>query len=184
MGSMQTISYASQENPQIDGAAVVSHSYDCVASSRLLETGSRRKYLTPAIMKALCRTMDKNPFASPEEKAKCRKCRTLKEFDDAFTGPSRGYPDSKLYYTQMKLDTNIPRLKVPLLVLGAENDPFIRPEFLPKKEARESENVVLVHVKEGGHVSLLTGWKGRRSLIEEIIPDWIEAARAYKKSKQ
>jgi predicted alpha/beta-fold hydrolase len=134
-------------------------------------------------MKSLYRTMDKNSFASAEDKARCRRCRSLREFDDKFTGPARGFPDSAAYYSQLSLEKNIPMIRVPTLVLGADNDPFIRPGSAPLKAARESANVAIVHVKEGGHVSLLTGWKGRKSLTDLVVPDWIEAIIANKLSR-
>jgi predicted alpha/beta-fold hydrolase len=183
MGSMQAISYASQDNPAVDGVAVVSHSYDCVGSSLVLEKGLARKYLTPAIMKSIWGRMDKNPFASEEEKAKCRSLRTLRQFDNAFTAPSRGIPTADEYYSRLKLETKIPQVKVPTLVLGADNDPFVKAEWMPVRAAKESENVALVHSKEGGHVSFLTGWDARKSLIDVIVPEWIQAVVANKASK-
>jgi predicted alpha/beta-fold hydrolase len=180
MGSMQAMSYITRDAPLVDAAVVVSHSYDAVRSACLLESGLQKKFLTPAILRSLNRTMQKNPFAKQEDKDIARRCRTLREFDDHITGPSRGFANADGYYAQVAIEEKIPLVKVPTLVFGAENDPLIRPSFLPLKSVGVSENVALVHVREGGHVSFLTGWDAQRSLTDAIVPDFVSAVIANK----
>jgi predicted alpha/beta-fold hydrolase len=183
MGSIQAVTYVAGNDPLVDGAAIVSHLYDALASSKRIERGIRRRVLMPAIMKALSRTLAKSPFATEEDRAKCTKCRVLSQFDNEFTAPSRGFRCYQEYYAEMALDEKLPLVKVPTLVLGADNDPFIDVAHLPERAARESQNTVLVHVEEGGHVALLTGWSGKKSLIDVIVPDWF-AAIVHHKNEQ
>jgi predicted alpha/beta-fold hydrolase len=180
MGSMQAMSYITRDLPLVDGAVVVSHSYDAVKSACLLETGLQKRFVTPSILRSLNKTMQKNPFAKDEDKAVVRRCRTLREFDDHITGPSRGFANADGYYAQVAIEAKIPLVKVPTLVFGAENDPLIRASFLPIKTVRASENVALVHVKEGGHVAFLTGWNAQRSLTDEIVTSFVAAVIASK----
>jgi predicted alpha/beta-fold hydrolase len=65
-------------------------------------------------------------------------------------------------------------VRAPTLMLSADNDPFTLKELAPSDEVRRSDKTVLVRTKEGAHVSFLYGWLGRKSLIDDIVPEWFE----------
>src|SRR5689334_21348139 len=53
-----------------------------------------------------------------------RRARTLSEFDDALTAPVHGFSGAHDYYAQSSSGPFGARVRVPLLLLGSENDPF------------------------------------------------------------
>jgi predicted alpha/beta-fold hydrolase len=175
LGSMQAMSYAWQNGNNVDGIAVMSHMYNVLEGAKMLERPIQRRLFAPVIMQGLRRTVEKYQFATPERKAELRKCKTMREFDHLFTARCRGYPGHVEYYAAATIYDKIPQVKVPTLLLSADNDPFARAQDGPVKEARASDKVVFVHVKDGGHVAFPIGWDAKRSLTEIIVPDWFDA---------
>jgi predicted alpha/beta-fold hydrolase len=174
LGSMQAMAYAWQDGTHVDGIAVMSHMYNVLEGAKMLERPIQRRLFAPVIMQGLRRTIDKYQFATEQARADLRKCKTMREFDHLFTARSRGYPGHVEYYAAATIYDKIPKARVPTLLLSADNDPFARARDGPVKEARASDRVVFVHVKEGGHVSFPIGWNAQKSLTEIIVPDWFD----------
>jgi len=183
LGSMQALSYAWQDGSGVAGVAVVSHNYNVLGGSKGLERGLQKYLFTPRIVAGLKHVIDKYQFASEETKAKLKKVTTMREFDHVFTAPSRGLAGHEEYYRAAEIYDKIPKVKVPVLVFGADNDPFGSEKFGPIREARESDKVVFVHVRDGGHVAFPLGWNAKKSLIDIVIPDWFEAIVAAEANK-
>lgn len=171
LGAMQTMEYTFKER-DVDAVCCVSHTYDALNGSLILSTGLQAKLYTPIIMAKLKHILKKDTFVSCPAALKTK---FMHEFDDEFTSHQQGYKDYKEYYGHACIYEKIPVAHVPTLLLGADDDPFTLPKYLPIKEVRSSENVVLAHVKEGGHVSFCSGLDGQDSLVDRIVPDWFEA---------
>lgn len=77
---------------------------------------------------------------------------TLKDFDDIYTSRAHGFKDALDYYEQCSCLQFLPNIKIPVLILNAENDSFLGPECYPKKEAEQNSNLHLEISKYGGHV--------------------------------
>ena len=60
--------------------------------------------------------------------------RTVREFDDAYTAPHFGFRDAEDYYYRASAMRIIDRIRIPALVITAEDDPFVpsRPFHDPK----------------------------------------------------
>ena len=50
--------------------------------------------------------------------------RTVKEFDETFTAPQFGYKDVEEYYRDSSLVGNVKDIKIPVLAINANDDPF------------------------------------------------------------
>lgn len=72
------------------------------------------------------------------------------------------------YYTTALIYNLIPKLKVPTLIIGSDNDPFTEAKYQPVKEVKESQNVAMIIYPEGGHVSFLTGIEAKESIVDKI----------------
>jgi predicted alpha/beta-fold hydrolase len=75
--------------------------------------------------------------------------KTLKEFDDHFTGPLHGFRDAIDYYTKCSAIHFIKNIQVPTLLVSALNDPFLSPECYPTEK---HANLTTEFTKRGGHV--------------------------------
>jgi predicted alpha/beta-fold hydrolase len=77
--------------------------------------------------------------------------RTVREFDDAYTAPHFGFKDAEDYYHRASAMRVIERLRVPALVITAEDDPFVpsRPFNDPKVAAHPKIHLAICD--HGGH---------------------------------
>ena len=99
-----------------------------------------------------------------------RRCRTLYEFDDAFTAPMHGFANADDYWDRGSALAWLKDIAVPTLIVNARNDPFLPLEALPGP-IEVSPVVTLELPEHGGHVGFLQGpppgdplWLPRRML--------------------
>lgn len=89
-------------------------------------------------------------------------CRSVREFDSAFTTKHFGFRDVEAYYSAASLHDKLSGVRVPLLCLCAADDPFQPLRALPLAEAAASEKVALALTARGGHIGFLEGlWPAR-----------------------
>ena len=170
LGAMQSTELAVNRGHIIDGCAIVSHTYDPWTGSRVLEKFPQSKLFTPIIVRQLRRAIQKNKFV---DRPDCLNVTTMRQFDDIFTSKNLGYKDAEEYYKAGRIYDKLPNVKVPMLILGADNDPFTTKQCLPIEAARTSDYVVFAHTSEGGHVGFIQQ-DGQSSLIDVIVPEWFE----------
>lgn len=85
--------------------------------------------------------------------------RTIREFDDRFTSKMFGYKNWEEYYNDANIDQKVLDIKVPMLCLNAEDDPFSPGPFLPLDLASdESSHVAIVVTSRGGHIAFYDGF--------------------------
>jgi predicted alpha/beta-fold hydrolase len=171
LGSMQVLSCAVAENT-IDGVVVISHMWDLIQGVKVLERPLQSRLFGRVIIQFLKRLYSKNPEMRHRDLSGIH---TLQQFDDAYTSRDRGYDGSDPYYKASAVYPKIPLVKVPTMLIGADDDPFTLKEVLPIKESKESQKVVLVHTKEGGHAAFVSGWMGRGSLVDSVVPDFFQS---------
>jgi len=80
------------------------------------------------------------------------KIKTLREFDDAFTGPIHGFKDALDYYHQCSSIRFVASIKLPTLIISAANDPFLSPECYPHDLLKGHPYVLFESPNRGGHV--------------------------------
>lgn len=83
--------------------------------------------------------------------------KTIKEFDERFTCRQFGYSNYREYYTHAKIKGKINQIKVPVLALNAEDDPFSPGESLPIDEAKRSDYFAMLTTTYGGHIGFMEG---------------------------
>ena len=101
--------------------------------------------------------------------ARVRAARTLFEFDEALTGPVHGFAGAEDYWAQSSSGPYVARVRVPLLLLSAQDDPFIPAACLPREAAAANPCVTLEVPARGGHLGFVAGpfvpwfWAERRA---------------------
>jgi predicted alpha/beta-fold hydrolase len=109
-------------------------------------------------------------FSDRLDPARVHAARTLREFDDAITGPLHGFASAVDYYTQSSSGPYVARVGVPLLLVNGEDDPFIPARCLPREAARQNRFVTLETFAKGGHLGFVAGplwpwyWAERRAI--------------------
>jgi predicted alpha/beta-fold hydrolase len=81
-----------------------------------------------------------------------RSIKTLREFDDYFTGPIHGFKDALDYYHQCSAIRFVKNIQLPALVVNAKNDPFLSPECYPHDILKNHKHVTFESPEHGGHV--------------------------------
>lgn len=82
-----------------------------------------------------------------------RRMRTFAEFDDAFTAPIHGFRDAEDYWARCSSLRFLPALRIPTLLLNAQDDPMLAPECFPFDLAREHPHLFLEAPRHGSHVA-------------------------------
>ena len=91
-------------------------------------------------------------FPSKISDAEITKINTLKDFDDVYTSKAHGFKDAMDYYSQCSARQFLMEIKIPSLIINAQNDSFLGKDCYPIEEADYSKRVYLETPKYGGHV--------------------------------
>lgn len=78
--------------------------------------------------------------------------KTLREFDDMYSGPLHGLKDALSFYEHCNPFPFVEKIKEPVLILNALNDPLLEGDCYPNKLAEMKDNLYLEMPKRGGHV--------------------------------
>ena len=78
---------------------------------------------------------------------------SIRGFDDFYTAPVHGYKDVDDYYARCSSIYFLEKIKIPTLLLSAQDDPFISKECIPFDIAKNHECLHLMSPKKGGHVA-------------------------------
>ena len=81
--------------------------------------------------------------------------KNFKDFDDRYTAPIHGFRDAEDYWEKCSSRFFIRDIKIPALIINAQNDPFLTPACFPHKQCEENPVVTLEAPMEGGHVGFV-----------------------------
>jgi predicted alpha/beta-fold hydrolase len=83
--------------------------------------------------------------------APLRGVRTVRQFDEAFTAPHHGFRDAADYYHRASAMRVIDRIRVPALIITAEDDPFVPPHPFRDPLLACNPFVTVAITPSGGH---------------------------------
>jgi len=154
-------------------AAAVSAPLDLAASGRALDRGVNRRlytrlFLTTMKAKAYARiTLHRSPI----DARRLGRARTLHEFDEIVTAPLHGFRNADDYWARASSAPWLERIRVPTLVLNAQNDPFLPRAALQAATRKASSDVVLEFPQAGGHA----GFPGRGQWLARRLLEFLSA---------
>jgi len=104
------------------------------------------------------------------------KIKTLRDFDDYYTGPLHGFDGAEDYYTKCSSKQFLENIKIPTLLITAMDDPFLPPESYPFDIAADDNKFYFMAPKFGGHVGFTTFgtnyyWNENKTLLFINNPD-------------
>lgn len=76
---------------------------------------------------------------------------TFRAFDEIYTAPLHGFKNAEEYWRKNSSRFFIPNIKIPVLLVSAENDPFLTKECYPVEAAGKLNNFFLEIPAHGGH---------------------------------
>ena len=141
----------------VEGAVSICAPTDLVAGSERISKGVNTLY-ADMFLKTLKLKLEEKARLYPDlfDIEVIRRCRTLYDFDDIYTAPVHGFKSAMDYWQKCSAKQYLPGVRVPLLLLNAQNDPFLPAWALPTA-AEMSSSVLGEFPKEGGHVGFPEG---------------------------
>jgi predicted alpha/beta-fold hydrolase len=104
--------------------------------------------------------------------------RTVREFDDAITAPNFGFRDAQEYYEASSAKKVLANLRVPTLLLEAQDDPFVPYASIQAAGAADNPAITLVAPKHGGHCAFVSNKSGAaRFWAEQTVVEFCDALR-------
>lgn len=86
--------------------------------------------------------------------------RTVREFDDAYTAPHFGFRDAEDYYHRASGMRVIDRVRVPALIITAEDDPFVPPHPFRDPTVQRNPFIRTLLCEHGGHCGFIAASNG------------------------
>jgi predicted alpha/beta-fold hydrolase len=80
-----------------------------------------------------------------------RRVWTVRQFDEAYTAPHHGFRDATDYYYRASAMRVIERIRVPALILTAEDDPFVPASTFRDPSVTGNPHITLAITPHGGH---------------------------------
>jgi predicted alpha/beta-fold hydrolase len=170
----------------IRAGAAISAPYDLPASAEHMD-GLRvsRLYVLHFLRKLAPKAIEKDrqhPGIIRAERA--RRARTFHEFDDHATAPLHGFADAHDYYSSVSCGQFLPRVRRPLLLLSADDDPFNPGRTLPRELAAAHPYLHPLFTHFGGHCGFMhRGPEGLEDWAEQRVVQFFEAYRAHEAAR-
>jgi predicted alpha/beta-fold hydrolase len=102
--------------------------------------------------------------------------RTFVEFDDRYTAPIHGFKDAHDYFTRCSSRQFLQNIRIPALLVNAQNDPFLTNASFPYEEARQSEQFYFEAPASGGHTGFVTFGAGGEYWSESRACAFLESS--------
>jgi predicted alpha/beta-fold hydrolase len=80
---------------------------------------------------------------------------TIRRFDDVYTAPHHGFRDSADYYYRASALRLVDRIRVPTLIVSAEDDPFVPPAPFRHPLVTGNRAITVALTPHGGHCAFL-----------------------------
>jgi hypothetical protein len=167
--------------PTLRAAVAVSVPFELAEGALRLERGFSRLYQRHLLDRLRNKVRDKfRDRPAPVPLPSLESLDTFRKFDGAVTAPLHGFQDADDYYARSSSRRFLGRIRVPTLIIQAEDDPFLTPAALPR--AQELAACVRLELSpHGGHAGFVGGrrpwrpefWLDRR--VPEYLADHLES---------
>jgi predicted alpha/beta-fold hydrolase len=146
------------ENPpaEILGVCAVSPSVDLGASADTICRRSNWIYHQDFLRRMRKRIyVKKRLFPDLYDVTNMKAVRTIRDFDDRYTSRAHGFAGADDYYWKSSSIRLMDRIRIPTLIIHAEDDPFI--PFAPLQNPSLTQNpyILFIATKRGGHVAFV-----------------------------
>src|SRR6266550_5272294 len=149
--------YGDDAPKEVTAACAISPSIDLQASAQLILKRSNWLYQQDFVRRLKQRLRVKHKlFPDNYDISGLSSVKTLREFDDRYTSRAHGFNGADDYYYRASSIRVINHIRIPTLIIHAEDDPFI--PFAPMLDPAVTTNpyILLLTTKQGGHVAFLS----------------------------
>ena len=147
--------------PALKAVCAVSPTMDLAACVNALERRSNIAYEFNFVRRLKAR-MRRKAAVFPHEYSlqELGRVWTVRQFDEAFTAPHHGFRDASDYYYRASAMRVIDRIRVPALILTAEDDPFVPVDPFRDPSVASTSFVKVVVTPHGGHCAFVEKGNG------------------------
>ncbi|MEW6484371.1 MULTISPECIES: hydrolase [Tatumella] len=160
----------------LDAGVIVSAPLMLEPCSSKLEQGFSRFYqfyLLSQLKKSARRKMKAYPELLSVSPERLKQIHRLRDFDDEVTSKIHGFADATDYYRRASGMPMLSGVEKPLLIIHAQDDPFMVPDVIPNPE-HLSPSITYQLSQYGGHVGFVSGTLTRPVMwLEKRIPQWL-----------
>ena len=162
MGGNQILKYLGEDPDRVPEAvkAAVTFSVPChLADTEAVIARPTRRIYFEYFMKGLRRKIEAKAALFPEvvDASHLGAVKRLSDFDDRYTAPIHGYRDAAHYYAAASSLQFLGGVRVPSLLVNAQDDPFMAPSCYPEQAAAANPHLFLETPRHGGHVGFVLG---------------------------
>jgi predicted alpha/beta-fold hydrolase len=166
--------YGDAPPPQLRGVCAVSPVMELADCVRALERRQNLVYhwnFVRALRGRMRRKARWNPgrFAT----ARLAQVRSVRQFDELYTAPHFGFRDASDYYHRASAMRVIDRIRVPALIITAQDDPFVPAETFRDPRVTGNPHLRIIATRHGGHCGFVTepaegddGYWAERRIVE------------------
>ena len=165
LGGNALLKYLGEQgrDTQLKCAVAVSVPYDLGAGADHLDRSAMGRFYTRIFVKALVqKSISKQELiAASCDFERGLRARSFREFDDAITAPLHGFAHADDYYERSSSAQFLPNIRIPTLLLHAQDDPFLPPESIPYSSIGRNPALNAIITERGGHVGFIHGSPAR-----------------------
>ena len=169
--------YGENPPPELKAVCAVSPSIDLRASTTLMARRRNWIYQQDFLRRLKKRIEVKAKlFPGRYDTSILRGIRSVEQFDNSYVAPHFGFAEANDYYAKASSLPYISRIRVPTLIIHAEDDPFI--PFEPMRDPSIAANpyVLLLATERGGHVAFVSAKAGEdRFWAESRLVEFFKA---------
>ena len=161
--------------PELTGVCAVSPALDLDATVRKLELPSNRPYQS-YFVRGFRRLLKRKKEIYPEryDLQDLNLLQTVRDFDELYTAPHGGFAGAEDYYFRASAIRCVARIRVPTLVIHAQDDPFVPAEPLQKPGISNNPDLKTEIPAHGGHVAFISDEKEDRFWAEARIASFLQ----------
>jgi predicted alpha/beta-fold hydrolase len=138
--------------PQLKAVCAVSPTMDLAVCVEALARGSNAIYEWNFVRNLRARMRRKaRAWPGAFDLGPLAAVRTVRQFDEAYTAPHHGFRDAADYYFRASAMRVIDRIRVPALILTAEDDPFVPAAPFRDPLVTGNPAITVVVTPSGGH---------------------------------
>jgi uncharacterized protein len=142
--------------PALKAVCAVSPTMDLAVCVKALERRSNLAYEFNFVRRLKARMRRKaSIFPNDYSLDRLGRVWTVRQFDEAFTAPHHGFRDATDYYHRASAMRVIDRIRVPALILTAEDDPFVPAAPFREPAVVNNPHVTTVVTRHGGHCAFV-----------------------------
>lgn len=149
--------YGEDAPPEVIAAGAVSPSVDLYASAQSIHARGNWLYHKQFMLSMKNRIRLKQKlFPDRYDMNALQRIRTIREFDEAFVAAAAGFKNADDYYYHASSLRVIANIRIPTLIIHAEDDPFIPFEPFRNPVFAENPYILVIGTERGGHVAFIS----------------------------